>query len=206
MKITGNWLNGNRSLQDYLSMGYVYLLILGITSDSVLYGILGVNIINFSTVLDILLSPVIYLTKGIAFAVVILVIPALLVFQINNKQQKLQKELDATQTSQREALSKQIQTLKTSKLLLPAMIILSAYVGYALGYGFATKNRLDKGEVKTNYEITFTDGETVEVRLVGHNSQYIFYAMEGKKELTISPIQGNVKRMDKLRKAKDKAK
>lgn len=202
MKITGNWLNGNRSLQDYLSMGYVYLLVLGITSDSVLYGILGVNIINFSTVLDILLSPVIYLTKGIAFAVVILVIPALLVFQINNKQRKLQKELDATQTSQREALSKQIQTLKTSKLLLPAMIILSAYVGYAVGYGIATKNSLNKGEVKTNYEITFTDGETAEVRLVGHNSQYIFYAMEGKKELTISPIQGNVKRMDKLRKAK----
>jgi hypothetical protein len=183
-------------------MGYVYLLVLGITSDSVLYGILGVNIINFSTVLDILLSPVIYLTKGIAFAVVILVIPALLVFQINNKQRKLQKELDATQTSQREALSKQIQTLKTSKLLLPAMIILSAYVGYAVGYGIATKNSLNKGEVKTNYEITFTDGETAEVRLVGHNSQYIFYAMEGKKELTISPIQGNVKRMDKLRKAK----
>lgn len=206
MDIKGNWLNGNRSLQDYLSMGYIYLLILGITSDSVLYGILGINIINFSTVLDILLSPVIYLTKGIAFAVIILVIPALLVFQINNKQRKLQKELDKTQTSQGASLSKQINTLQSSKFLLPALIILSAYVGYALGYGFATKNNLNKGEIKTNYEITFTDGERTEVRLVGHNSQYIFYAMEGKKELTVSPIQGNVKRMDKIRKAKDKAK
>jgi len=43
------------SIQDYLSLGYLYLLILGIFKDAVFYGYLGVNFINYASVQDILL-------------------------------------------------------------------------------------------------------------------------------------------------------
>jgi len=38
----------------------------------------------------------------------------------------------------------------------------------------------------------------VEVKLIGSNSQYIFYVLENDNEVSISPIQGNVKTIKKL--------
>ena len=48
---------GEYGLQDYLSFGYLYLLLLGIVSESIYYGLLGVSVLSYSDVLDVLLSP-----------------------------------------------------------------------------------------------------------------------------------------------------
>ncbi|NJK83951.1 MAG: hypothetical protein HC912_09240 [Saprospiraceae bacterium] len=61
------------TVQDYLSIGYLYLLILGILSDSIYYGMLGINILSYSTILDVLLSPIVKLTDNILLAAAIMV-------------------------------------------------------------------------------------------------------------------------------------
>ncbi len=50
-----------RSIQDYLSLGYLYLVVVGILFDAIFYGILGINIIHYSSILDVLLSPIAFL-------------------------------------------------------------------------------------------------------------------------------------------------
>lgn len=50
-------------IQDYISIGYIYLLLLGIIRESIFYGFMGVNIMSYSHIMDILLGPVAYLTS-----------------------------------------------------------------------------------------------------------------------------------------------
>ena len=51
-------------LQDYFYIGYLYLIILGIVSDSIFYGIFGVSYLNYTTILDALISPISLLTNN----------------------------------------------------------------------------------------------------------------------------------------------
>ena len=64
-KQSENKATNRRSIQDYLSLGYVYLVVVGIILDAIFYGILGINIIHYSSVLDVLLSPVAFFTDSI---------------------------------------------------------------------------------------------------------------------------------------------
>ena len=51
-------------LQDYFYIGYLYLIILGIVSDAIFYGIFGVSYLNYTTILDALISPISLLTNN----------------------------------------------------------------------------------------------------------------------------------------------
>ena len=55
--------NSEGSLQDYLSLGYVYILILGLARDSIVYYFLDVNLMNYYTLMDVMLSPLAVLTE-----------------------------------------------------------------------------------------------------------------------------------------------
>ena len=48
------------------------------------------------------------------------------------------------------------------------------------------------------HKITFMDQEKIEAKVLGGNSQYIFYVLENEKSVSISPIPGNVKTIDQL--------
>ena len=50
-------------LQDYFYIGSLYLIMLGIVSDATFYGSFGVSYLNYTTILDALISPVSLLTK-----------------------------------------------------------------------------------------------------------------------------------------------
>lgn len=51
-------------LQDVFYIGYLYLIILGIVSDAIFYGIFGVSYLNYTTILDALISPISLLTNN----------------------------------------------------------------------------------------------------------------------------------------------
>lgn len=185
-----------RSIQDYLSLGYIYLLLLGITSDSVYFNLIGINILEYSTVVDVLLSPIIYLTKSLIFPVVILVIPVLSYFFMQFQDKKA-KEKSAHQKEKEKKMT--IKMSLTSKVLLfSAFTIFSAYLGYGLGGGQKMKDRLQSGDFSMTHQLTFTDGEILKVRLVDHNSLYVFYVIENGKTVTVAPIDSNIKKIEEL--------
>ena len=61
-----------KTIQEYLPLGYLYLLVFGIVTDVIYYGALGVNIINYTSVTDILLSPIEKLVDGLWMPVIFL--------------------------------------------------------------------------------------------------------------------------------------
>lgn len=50
-------------IQDYVSLGYIYLLGVGVMPDAIYYQKLGVNVLHFTSVLDVLVSPIAFMVK-----------------------------------------------------------------------------------------------------------------------------------------------
>lgn len=70
-------------------------------------------------------------------------------------------------------------------------------IGFFVGAGHKIGDKLNKeielGESVFDDHIKFIDGTSNDIRLIGKNSCYIFYLIEGNKEVQISPISGVIK-------------
>ena len=45
-------------IKNLLPLGYLYLIILGILKESILYNQLDINILKYSSIMDIMISPI----------------------------------------------------------------------------------------------------------------------------------------------------
>ena len=57
---------------------------------------------------------------------------------------------------------------------------------------------MHEGELQVDHQVTFTDGETLAVRLIGSNSGYLFYVPENARQVSIAPIKETVRRIERL--------
>ncbi|MBT8450320.1 MAG: hypothetical protein KJO69_11560, partial [Gammaproteobacteria bacterium] len=55
-------------------------------------------------------------------------------------------------------------------------------------------------DLKVNYELKFQDGNSHHVRVIGNNSEYVFYVYPGNPTVSISPIKDTITSMRKLSK------
>ncbi|MCB9080534.1 MAG: hypothetical protein H6555_02365 [Lewinellaceae bacterium] len=194
------------SLQEYLSLGYVYLIILGIISDVIYYKFLGVDILNYANILDVLISPVNILahdarsfffflaTTGFVFYLMIKVFP----------------RMQAKQQIQEQAAAAAGETLTTPApqfdnsgwINVSLVMILAMFLGYGIGKGAKTGASMRTGVHQMTHLLQFTDQQVREVKIVGQNSTYLFYLVEGQKEVTITPIADNIREIRKIHTAK----
>lgn len=190
--------------QDYLSFGYLYLLLLGVVSDSVYYGMVGINIISYSTILDVLLSPVVRLTDNIVLPLVVIVLPVLGYFytrfiiflERKNKEKKMLKD------GYVEPKPNVFETLSTKTIwfMFTCLIIFTTFMGYGVGGGSKQKERLESGNATPDTELFFQDGQSEKVRVIGNNSEYIFYIQENATKVSVSPIKDNIRLIRELEK------
>lgn len=185
----------NWQFQDYLSFGYIYLLLLGIVSDSIYYGMVGINVISYSTILDVLLSPIVRLTDNIVLPAIIIVLPVigyfyvkLIVFLEKRKHEKMKKNDNSSQKIKLQQLS-----MRTVWFAFTCLIIFTTFMGYGVGGGSKQREYLETGEFKTNKVLEFQDGRTEAVRVIGNNSEYVFYLEVGKDTVSVSPIKDNIR-------------
>ncbi|MBW1295916.1 hypothetical protein [Aquimarina litoralis] len=184
------------SIQEYLSIGYVFLLVLGVVSYSIYYGLIGINIISYSNISDILLSPVIIFTKGIVvpLAIIGFTIIVYLILYFSSKNSLKRKEQLIAKIGE-EKYHKRLLQLKGMKSIFPAIILFSFYIGYALGGGAKTRDKIKNKTYKADHTVTFVDNETLDIKVIGQNSLYIFYVLENSSEILISPFEGNIKKL-----------
>ncbi len=171
-----------RTLVDALPLGYLYLLLLGIVSDSIFYGLIGINIISYSTILDVLLGPVVHLTESLMFPIAIILMPVLMYFYL-----KLVIKITTRKKKNSPDLMVKF-SLNRTWMIMTAIVIFSAFIGFGLGGGYVTKEKIKQGEFTSSTRISFMDGKAVDVKVVGNNSTYIFYVEEGNRFVTVSPI------------------
>ena len=193
-------------LQDYFYIGYLYLIILGIVSDAIFYGIFGVSYLNYTTILDALISPISLLTNnwfislflGIMFWLMYLYFTKwMFKFYAYLREKKWYKKLYNI-----EKWDKKYEELGKKKNVLPGMmfIFFLLFVSMRTGMGIGTKQKLSAKEIIPNYTLIFKDNTRLDVKKVGQNSAYFFYFIPGEKVITATPISDNLKQIKVLKK------
>lgn len=185
-----------RSIQDYLSLGYLYLLVLGIIREVIYFKFLDINILSYSNVLDVILSPLVYIAKS-PIIILTLTIFAVLIHFLNKYLAK-KKHAAAIESGKAEEKTLTEFEVMQGSVILFAFMVFSFFMGTGIGSGNRHANKLASGEFTASHEIIFLDKEKIEARLIGSNSQYIFYVLENEKQVSISPISGNVKKITQL--------
>lgn len=201
-------------IQEILSLGYLYLIVVGIIGDVIRYKQIGVDILNYSTVWDILLSPINYLTKDYRTLLIVLVFTAACYFYFVKIAPKLhlkyrEKEWYKKTTNIEKMDKKYAEPDEGGIYILLMLVVFSMFVGMGVGNGGVLKRQLQNNELRMTHEIDFSNSETKEVRIIGLNSTYLFYAGYGDKEISIASINPNVKeirRLTKLRRDEEKQK
>lgn len=192
-------------IQDYLSLGYVFLLILGVLHQTIYYKYLGVNILEYASILDVLLSPVSVLTSdsklliGMSICLVLASLYARFLpkyyiwlskkkrYQFGKRKERIEKSLKAFQAGSGQLV-----------LVMMMLFVIGGYVGFGFGKGSRTKAKIENGEIELSHQITFEDQETIHVKMLGKNSLYVFYITDNSKEVSIAPIDGNIKLIKKI--------
>lgn len=195
-------------LQDLFYIAYLYLIILGIVSDAIFYGIFGISYLNYTTILDALISPISLLTNNWILAVALGIMFTLLYVYLTKWAPKLYKKLRVKKWYQKlyniDKYDKRYAALENKKNLLPGLMFLFflLFVSMRTGLGLGLKHKYQEKEIVPNYTLIFKNNERLDVRKVGQNSAYFFYFIPGEKVITATPIADNLKQIKVLQKKK----
>ena len=194
----------NLGLQDYLSLGYIFLLILGVVHQTIYYKFIGINILEYSSILDVLISPVSIITGdliliiALIFAVLFALLYKVFLPKYYKKMAKKEKYQSGKNKDKLEKALKGVQS-NSFTIFIISLMIFSVFVGLGVGRGLKIKERINEDTIKHTHELIFEDNKSEKIKMLGKNSLYVFYVTKGKGEVTVSPIDGNIKAIKKLK-------
>ncbi|EJL71413.1 hypothetical protein [Chryseobacterium populi] len=180
-------------IQGLLPLGYLYLIILGLLKESILFYQLGINILKYSSITDILISPIADMASSpILIIIIISVVLFFFIFQviiIKNREKNWSKKLLGSYKINPESDKKELQkTLIPIFFLLVSIELLALFVGLGIGEGSIIKKRIETQNLKYNYTITSESNEPVDIYMIDINSTYYFYVTKGDKHIKIAPV------------------
>ncbi|WP_336960835.1 hypothetical protein [Chryseobacterium contaminans] len=191
----------SEGIQRSLPFGYLFLVVMGILKESVFYYQIGINILKYSTIMDILISPIATLTSHpvILIALIIIIVfsfafPAYLSKQ-SNKNKKWAQKMAALKDH--ENMSKEAVENHFTNMFVrfTAMMLLSFFVGIGWGEGMALTKRIKEKSLKYDYTLNNGDENSEQVYLIGSNSMYYIYLTKGNNTIKIAPI-GSIKSIE----------
>ncbi len=195
------------TVQEILSLAYLYLLALGILSDAVYYAILGVSYLNFTTILDALISPLSLITNNYLITITLVVMFGLMYLHITRFTPYLYNRFKTQKWYQKitniEKAEKRMAKLQEKNSLFQTLLIMFfiMFISLRLGMGIGTKLRVTgEREFNANYELVYQDGSTEKVRKIGQNSVYFFFVRAEEKVVVAMPILDNIKEIKKIKK------
>jgi hypothetical protein len=186
-------------LKDWLPIGYLYLVILGVLKEGVFFYQLGIDVLKFSPISDIFMSPVadIFSDPVILGAFVLVMLLVYVYLRILEKLAKKPSVRQVFSGKGNPLLTDEEMKAKMRGLLNICLGIgvLCFFVGTGLGGGNKTRRRIEENRMEYRHKVTFGTGETEEVYLIDSNSAYCFYVSKGQRTIKIAPM-GAVKSIE----------
>lgn len=181
------------NLEKLLPFGYLILVILGIIKESVLYYQLGINILNYSSLTDILLSPIASLTTHpiILFSLCSFMGLAYFGYTFFSKhpEHKLAKTFLDFKTLHPMPSQEELQRIAGKKFVGFFVIAnMSFFLGIGIGNGKMLSNKIKNNTLSFDKTITLMNGDSKSIALIGSNSLHYFYIEKDKKTISIAPI------------------
>lgn len=186
-------------IENLLPLGYLFLVVMGILKEGIFYYQIGINIVSYSSILDILISPISTITSHYLMLIYICIL-FYLCFHLpsflakNNDKKWVQKtfELKNTKTLSTEE-KKNYYIFNSVKFL--AIFLMSTFVGFGFYGGMSTSKKIKEGKLEYNYKLNYNSGETEIINIIGSNSSYYFYVTKGNQNIKIAPI-GTIKNLE----------
>ncbi|MDP5198772.1 hypothetical protein [Flavobacterium sp. DG2-3] len=179
-------------LEKLLPFGYLFLIMMGILKDSIYYYQFGINILRYSTIMDVLISPIAEFTSNpiILGAIIILFVihfylPSFLAKYKNVAYVKRSFELKSTDELTAAEAKSYYNSIAIKSLVV---FLLSFFLGYGLAGGYFTTKKLKENKLDYSFQIDFNEGESKNVYVIGNNSLYYFYFVKGDKKIKITPL------------------
>ena len=188
------------NFQKFLPFGYLFLVVLGIFKESIFYYQIGINILRYSTIMDILISPIADLTSHPIVFIGCLCFLCLLYVGIILLTKNYKKEWVRKAIGSRESLNELTAQEVKHKfgnifIIMLAFGFFSFFLGIGLGNGMKVSKKMANNELKYQHNLTFNSDETKEVYLIGSNSVNYFYVVKGEMNVRISPV-GAIKTLE----------
>ena len=185
----------NENLQRIVSYGYIYLVILGIIKEALFYYPLDINILKYSSIMDILVSPIADMTT---YPLIILFFIALgigLVFfrkyLSNHPTAKFTTKYLSIKENEELSTQKFNQRADNHVLGIFFVTLICFFLGFGIGGGNKTAQKMKEGSFnfkKYGNKVKYNSGESKLVYIIDHNSSYYFFIEEGKKNITVVPV------------------
>lgn len=192
--------NFYQNTQGILSMGYIYLIVMGILHEALFFQQLDIHILKYSSIIDVLMSPINRLSSGsgLVFSAVLIVLIFILPSFLSSSKdkswfKKVFKKID-------QGLSKEeMRSLFSQMFIVYACLgIFGFFIGSGWGRGIEVKKDLKNNEIKYDDVITFIDESKQTVEILGKNTSFLFYITKDNDRVKVSPINGNIKMIEEI--------
>jgi hypothetical protein len=180
-------------IQDYITIGYLYFVLLGVVNIVIYYSSFNINIFDYIAITDILLAPINMLFLDYNLTLIIIVVIGILTYLlrflftgINILLEKIANKFD-----------KPLMGIVYQPILV--FIMLFSYVFLLLTEDMtqSVSERVKNKTYKLNTQLTLTDNSQKDVHVIATTSLYIFYVEKGESSVNIMPISGNIKSIQK---------
>jgi H+/Cl- antiporter ClcA len=184
-------------LEKLLPFGYLYLVLIGLFKESVFHYMLGINILKYSTIMDILISPIATMTSHPLFLFGIIGFCfgmygyAMLLKKYRHKAW-IQKSLKLKADYTKEEVE---NVFRDHAINFIAFGLLSFFLGVGVGNGSIIAKKIKSGDIRYNNKLNYNSGESEDVYLINTNSVYYFYIAKGSKTVKIAPL-GAIKSLE----------
>lgn len=185
-------------LQHLLPLGYLFLVMLGIAKESIFYYLIGINIIKYSSIMDILVSPVAAITSHPIFFSTVLV---LFIFSFKLPQILLKNEdkkwlhklfgskgVKIEQAKNETTEDKRIDYYNNVAIEFFSFFLISIFLGYGFADGRATSEKIKTNKIEYDYKLIYNDAKSENIYLIGSNTAYYFFLTEGSPTIKIAPV------------------
>lgn len=180
-------------IQNLLPLGYLFLVILGVVKESIFYYQIGINIIRYSSIMDILISPIATITSH---PVIFIFIIVLFIFYFNlpkillqNEDKKGLHKLFGSKNIKTElSENKRLENYNNLAIESLSVFLISIFLGYGLADGRFTSENIKNNKISYAYKLNFSDEKSENVYIIGSNTAYYFYLSEGSPTIKIAPV------------------
>lgn len=185
-------------IQNLLPLGYLFLVILGIVKESLFYYQIGINIVKYSSIMDILISPIAAITSHPIFFITILLLfvfcfklPQIL---LKNEEKKWVHKLFGSKYIKPEynkneiSENKRVDYYNNVAIEFFGIFLISIFLGYGFADGRYISQKIKNNKIDYNYKLNYTNDESENVYIIGSNTAYYFYLSEGDPIVKIAPV------------------
>lgn len=176
-------------IQDYITLGYLYLVLLGVVNIVIYYSSFNINIFDYISISDILLAPINMLFLNYKFTAMIMVVIGIASYLLKFVFWGINQLIGELANR----FNKPSKGIVYQPMI--AFILLFSYIFLVLSTNMAKgmSAKVADKSYSLNTTLTFADNTQKDVFVIATTSVYLFYVEKGEDVVSIMPISGNVK-------------